>query len=134
LFAALIPQPLLSRSTHESQDSKPAPDTKPQAKSNAKSDEVYTAGGEVKAPKIIHYVEPDFSPSSQEAYVEGVVRLSAIVNTEGLPTELKIINGLNSEEDQTAMEALKQWRFKPGTKNGQAVRVKITVEINFHLL
>lgn len=116
------------------QEAKPAPDTKSDAKSNAKSDEVYTAGGDVKAPKIIHYVEPDFSPSSQEAYVEGVVRLSAIVNVEGLPTDLKILSGLNAEEDQTAVEALKQWRFKPGTKNGQAVRVKITVEINFHLL
>jgi TonB family protein len=131
LLAALFSQPPTAQS---SQDSKPAPDNKSDAKSNAKSDEVYTAGGDVKAPKIIHYVEPDFSPSSQEAYVEGVVRLSAIVNVEGLPTDLKILSGLNAEEDQTAVEALKQWRFKPGTKNGQAVRVRITVEINFHLL
>ncbi len=131
LLAALFSQPLAAQS---SQDSKAAPNAKSDAKSNAKAEEVYTAGGDVKAPKIIHYVEPDFSPSSEEAYVEGVVRLSAIVNVEGLPTDLKILSGLNSEEDQTAIEALKQWRFKPGTKNGQAVRVKITVEINFHLL
>jgi TonB family protein len=112
------------------QDTKPAADKK----SDAKTDEVYTAGGDVKPPKVLHYVEPDFSASSQEAYVEGVVRLSAIVNLDGQPSDLKVIAGLNAEEDKTALAALQQWRFKPGTKNDKPVRVRITVEINFHLL
>ncbi len=117
------------------QDTKPAADKKSDAKaSDAKTDEVYIAGGDVKPPKVLHYVEPDFSASSQEAYVEGVVRLSAIVNLDGQPSDLKVIAGLNAEEDKTALAALQQWRFKPGTKNEKPVRVKITVEINFHLL
>ena len=36
---------------------------------------VYTPGGDVKAPKVVHYVEPQFSSSSKEAFVEGVVKL-----------------------------------------------------------
>jgi hypothetical protein len=45
--------------------------------------DIYEPGGEVKAPKLVHYVEPNFSSSSQEAFVEGVVRISAVVTTEG---------------------------------------------------
>jgi TonB family protein len=95
---------------------------------------VYTPGGDVKAPKLTHYVEPEFSPSSKEAYVEGVVKISTIVTTEGTPTELVVLRGLNSEEDKTALKAAEQWRFDPGTKSGKPVYVKVTLEIEFHLL
>ncbi len=96
------------------------------------ADEIYTVGGEVKPPKIIHYVEP--APSEQETYVEGVVRIAAVINLDGTPSDLHVVKGLNESEDKLALEALKQWRFSPGTKSGHAVRVRINVEINFHLL
>jgi TonB family protein len=98
------------------------------------SDVVYAVGGDVKPPKIIHYVEPAASDSSQDAYVEGLVRISAVVNLDGAPAELQVLKGLNADEDKLAVAALKQWRFQPGTRKGQAVRVRITVEIEFHLL
>jgi len=98
------------------------------------STDIYVAGGDVKPPKVIHYVEPDFSPSSQEAFVEGVVKIAAVVNLDGIPADLHVTKGLNADEDKLAVEALKQWRFKPGTKKDQPVRVRINVEINFHLL
>ena len=112
-------------------------DSKTQSAKQQKSSDdgdVFTPGGDVKPPKVIHYVEPDFSPSSQEAYVEGVVRIGAVVDTEGIPVDLHVVKGLNAQEDRLAVEALKQWRFKPGTKNDKPVKVKINVEINFHLL
>ena len=98
------------------------------------NDPVYEPGKEVKAPKLIHYVEPEFSPSSKEAFVEGTVKISTVVTRDGVPTELKVVRGLNTKEDETAMDALKQWRFQPGTKEGQPVRVRMTVEVDFHLL
>ncbi len=97
-------------------------------------DPVYQPGKDVKPPKLVHYVEPQFSPSSKEAFVEGTVKISTVVTREGIPTELKIISGLNAKEDETAVEALKQWRFQPGTKAGQPVKVRVTVEVDFHLL
>jgi TonB family protein len=97
-------------------------------------DPVYTPGGDVKAPKLTHYVEPEFSSSSKEAYVDGVVRISLVVTTEGSPTDLRVLRGLNTEEDRTAVAAVRQWRFEPGTKAGHPVNVKVTVEVSFHLL
>jgi len=97
-------------------------------------DPVYEPGGDVKPPKLIHYVEPDFSPDSKEAFVEGTVKISSIVTTDGIPTNLHVTSGLNAEEDRTAVEAVKKWRFDPGTKGGHAVKVHVTIEVDFHLL
>ncbi len=97
-------------------------------------DPVYKPGGDVKPPKLVHYVEPEFSPASKEAFVEGTVKISTVITRDGKPTECRIASGLSSEEDRTAMEALKQWTFRPGTKGDKPVRVQITVEIDFHLL
>lgn len=79
-------------------------------------------------------MEPEFSPKSKEAYVEGVVKISTVVDTDGSPTAYRVTSGLNAEEDRTAVEALKKWKFKPGTKNGQPAKVRVTVEVEFHLL
>jgi TonB family protein len=103
-------------------------------KKKAAADKVYEPGGDVRAPKLVHYVEPEFSSSSKEAFVDGTVKISAVVSGDGLPTNLHVESGLNSEEDKTAVEAVKQWRFKPGTKAGEPVRVKVMVEVNFHLM
>jgi TonB family protein len=88
----------------------------------------------VKRPKLIHYVEPEFSAKSKEAFVEGTVKISVVVTPEGVPSNYRVLSGLNAAEDRTAVEALKQWRFQPGTKSGQPVNVRVTVEIDFHLL
>ncbi len=95
---------------------------------------VYEPGGDVKPPKLVHYVEPDFSPSSKEAFVEGVVRISTIVKMDGKPAKLRVVKGLSAEEDRLATTAVEQWRFQPGTRQGQAVNVHVTVEVEFHLL
>jgi TonB family protein len=105
-----------------------------QAKADDGNEKVYEPGGDVKSPKLVHYVEPAFSPSSKEAFVEGTVKISTVVTREGVATKLRVMSGLNSEEDKTAVEAVKQWKFEPGTKAGQPVNVHVTVEVTFHLL
>ncbi len=127
-FGFLLPMAALCHAAQnsESKEKKDAPKTPPPP--------VYTPGGDVKAPKLTHYVEPEFSPASKEAYVEGVVKISTVVTPEGLPTQLVVVTGLNAEEDKTAVKAAQQWRFDPGTKAGKPVHVKVTLEIEFHLL
>jgi TonB family protein len=95
---------------------------------------VYTPGGDVKAPKVVHYVEPQFSSSSKEAFVEGVVKLKTTVTPDGLPSDIEVTKGLNAEENESAVEAVKQWRFQPGTKSGEAVHVRVSIEIAFNLM
>jgi TonB family protein len=95
---------------------------------------VYTPGGDVKAPKVVHYVEPEFSNVSKEAFVDGVVKMKTTVTPDGMPIDIEVTQGLNAAEDRTAVEAVKQWRFQPGTKSGEPVHVRVGIEIAFHLM
>lgn len=111
-----------------------ADDPAKEQKNESAAVEVYEPGPNVKSPKLVHYVEPEFSANSKEAFVEGVVKVSTVVTTEGRVSTCKVVSGLNAEEDRTALEALKLWRFQPGTKDGKPVNVRVTVEIEFHLM
>ena len=95
---------------------------------------VYDIGGEVEPPKLIHVVEPEFDPKSEEAFTSGVVRIQIVVTHQGGVRDPKIVAGLNERQDKKAVEAVTQWRFKPALRRGEPVNVRATVEVNFHLL
>jgi TonB family protein len=115
-------------------DDKSDMDKKSEKDSTSDEDAVYEPGGDVKSPKLVHYVEPAFSSSSKEAFVEGTVKISTVITVDGKPSESKVVKGLNAEEDRTAMDAVEQWRFEPGTKSGKPVKVHVNVEVDFHLM
>lgn len=48
-------------------------------KKNAGAEKIYEPGGDVKQPKLVHYVEPEFSANSKEAFVEGTVKISTVI-------------------------------------------------------
>jgi protein TonB len=61
------------------------------------------------------------------------VLLSAIVRRDGRIEILKVLRGLGLGLDENAVAALRQWKFSPGTRNGEAVDVALNVEVNFIL-
>lgn len=97
-------------------------------------DKVYRLSDGVQPPSVIHKVEPKMTPEARDAKFEGSVMLSIIVNTEGIPRNIKVIRGSKYGLTESAIEAVKQWRFRPGRKDGKPVRVKATVEVNFRLV
>jgi protein TonB len=62
------------------------------------------------------------------------VVLSVIIDASGKPTNLKVLRALGLGLDEKAIEAVQKWRFRPGTKEGKAVAVYATIEVNFRLL
>ena len=109
-------------------------DAKPKDKDAKPTPVVYTPGGDVKPPKVIHYVEPVFADTSKDAFVDGVVKLKTTVTPEGMPSDIQVVKGLSEQEDRNAIDAVKQWRFQPGTKAGEPVHVRVGIEIAFHLM
>ena len=94
---------------------------------------VYRVGGGVSAPVVIYRVEPLYSEEARRARYQGVVVLWAIVRKDGSLEVLKLVRGLGLGLDESAINALKQWRFRPGMKDGIPVDVALNVEVSFTL-
>lgn len=94
---------------------------------------VFHVGGGVSAPTIIYRVEPLYSEEARKARYQGVVVLSAIVRKDGTLEILKVVRGLGLGLDESAIQALRQWKFRPGMKAGVPVDVALNVEVSFTL-
>ena len=94
----------------------------------------YRIGGGVSSPSVIFKVEPEYSEEARRAKLQGTVILFIVVDADGKPRDLKVIRPVGLGLDQKAIEAVKKWRFKPGMKDGNAVPVQCTIEVNFRLL
>lgn len=95
---------------------------------------VYRIGGGVSAPQLLFKVEPEYSEEARKAKFQGTVVLYVEVDEKGIPRNLRIVRALGLGLDEKALEAVQKWRFKPGQKDGKAVPVAATVEVNFRLL
>jgi TonB family protein len=89
----------------------------------------------VTLPALEYEVKPQYTPAAMAAGIEGSVLLQAIVLADGTVGEVTVVESLDEEHglDEQAVEALRQWRFRPGTKDGQPVAVEIAVEMTFTL-
>jgi periplasmic protein TonB len=91
-------------------------------------------GGRVSAPVLIHSVEAEFSDEARRAKYQGVCLVSLIVDAQGNPQNIKVVRALGMGLDEKAIEAIKQYRFKPAMKDGRTpVPVPITIEVDFRL-
>lgn len=89
-------------------------------------------GGAVQAQNIISKVAPVYPPEAKQAGTQGTVRLSVVVGTDGKVESLNALSGPDVLV-QAAVEAVKQWVYKPTLLNGQPVEVLTTVDVNFTL-
>ena len=64
--------------------------------------------------------------------VAGSVTIGLVVTSRGLPESVQVIKSLEKDVDQSAVDAVKQWRFDPGKKEGKAVAVRIALEFDIH--
>jgi periplasmic protein TonB len=94
---------------------------------------VYKPGNGVTAPVAIRQVKPAYTAEAMKAKIQGIVRLECVVEADGSVGDVRVVKALDPGLDQEAVKALKQWRFKPGSKDGKAVRVLIELEMTFTL-
>jgi TonB family protein len=89
--------------------------------------------GPVSSPVVIHKVDPEYSEEASSAKLQGTVVLYAEITPNGSATNIKVVRSLGMGLDEKAVEAVKQWDFKPGQKDGKPVTVAATIEVNFRL-
>jgi protein TonB len=81
---------------------------------------------------ILQRVEPEYPILARRAQVEGTVQLKATISKEGLIEDLQLMNG-HPLLVPSAMEAVKQWRYRPYTLNGKPVEVETLINVHFLL-
>jgi TonB family protein len=95
----------------------------------------YRPGAGIVLPEVLKEVKPAYTADAMRAKVQGVVWLECIVMPDGTVGDVKITKSLDSVFglDHEAIKAARQWRFKPGMRQGQPVPVIITIELTFTL-
>jgi periplasmic protein TonB len=87
-------------------------------------------GGNVTAASIITQTRPNYPPLARQARIQGNVVLHAIIDKEGKVAQLEVISG-HPLLVQSALDAVKQWRYKPTQLNGDPVEVDTTITVTF---
>jgi len=91
-------------------------------------------GHPVIAPVLIYKVEPEFSEEARKAKYSGIVVLAIEVDISGHPRNFRVIQGAGLGLEQKAIDAVKQWRFRPGYQDGKPVVTAAQVEVTFRLM
>jgi len=81
---------------------------------------------------LIHRVEPIYPPLAKQTHREGRVELRAIIGTDGRIRSLQIVAG-DPLFEQSAVEAVQQWRYKPTILNGQPVEIDTSIMVIYSM-
>lgn len=96
-------------------------------------DKPMRVGGDVLPPIAVTRVEPVYTDVARKARIEGTVIIETIIDRDGNVTDARILKGLPLGLDQSALAAVKRWKFQPGKLNGQPVPVIFTLTVNFRV-
>jgi TonB family protein len=89
----------------------------------------------VSLPAVVTEVKPHYTQAAMDAKIQGNVELSVVVRADGSVGDVMVKQPLDAVHglDDAAVEAARQWTFKPGTKDGKAVDVEVTLSFKFTL-
>jgi TonB family protein len=88
----------------------------------------------VTRPEIVEYTTPPlYSDEARRRGIEGLVTVGAQVEIDGRVSAARVVQGLGFGLDQNALVALRQWRFRPGTRAGRPVAMNAEVDVEFSL-
>lgn len=122
--AALLMRPVFAAQSGQGQ-------AKRDPAAQEKEEPVYELGPGITPPRVVHKVSPHYSGSGG-VRVAGTVTIALVVTSQGLPKDPQVVKSLDKDVDQSALDAIRQWRFDPAKKDGKPVAVRIALELEFH--
>ena len=89
--------------------------------------------GDVKAPVVIHRVQPAYPKIAIQARMSGLVVVECTIDKTGRVREAHVLRSSSTMFDQSALDAVQQWQFAPGSLHGNAVDTIFDLTVTFHL-
>jgi TonB family protein len=89
-------------------------------------------GGNVQATNLITPVRPVYPPAAKEQRIQGAVKLEATIGPDGKVEDLRVVSG-HPLLVQAALDAVKDWVYRPTLLNGNPVTVVTSIDVNFTL-
>ena len=90
-------------------------------------------GGGVSSPILIYDPDPEFSDEARRAKYQGICLVALVVDSQGNPQQVHVARPLGMGLDEKAVEAVRQYKFKPAIFRGKPVAVAINIEVNFRI-
>ena len=90
-------------------------------------------GGNVAKSQLKHKVQPVYPQEARDNRIQGTVRLHVVLSTAGKVQQLEVVSG-DPILAKAALEAVRQWEYKPTLLNGERVEVDTTVDVVFSLV
>jgi TonB family protein len=91
------------------------------------------ASAEISGPVPLQKVDPKYPPTLISERVTGEVILYAVIRRDGSVDSIQLVRGIDAQLDANAIRALRQWKFRPGAKQGTPVELEAIVHIPFRL-
>jgi protein TonB len=118
----------------------PAPDSQrhlpalppvPERSSSVPPEEPLRVGGEVVRPEVLKRVQPDLSKlQNRRIRLPGTPIYEVTITAKGDVANVRVIRSNNLDIDAAVIAALRQWKFRPATRNGKPVAVYYTLTVN----
>jgi len=96
-------------------------------------DAVIPATSATEMPVLIVRREPAYPEAARRIRSEGLVVLEAVISGTGVVENVRVVKSVDALLDMAAARAVEQWRYRPATLNGRAVRVALSVTVRFSL-
>lgn len=90
-------------------------------------------GGELEQGNLITKVQPLYPAAAKSARVQGQVVLDAVISAEGIPEDVQVVSSPSDDLSQSALEAVRQWRYRPVWLNGNPVEIETEIVVNYTL-
>jgi protein TonB len=90
--------------------------------------------GTVAQSNLTMKVQPIYPAAAKSARVQGTVELEITVTKDGIPAELRVVRSPSDDLSESALVAVRQWRYRPTLLNGSPVEIISTVIVNYTLL
>jgi TonB family protein len=84
-------------------------------------------------PRVIEKIDPQYTEEAKNKRIEGTTGLQVVIDESGAARDIVVVRSLDAGLDAQAIAAVSHWKFAPGRKDGNPVRVQAMIEVNFRL-